>query len=532
MKVRAGWITRFSILMAVLALVAVACGSTSETTTTTQAPSGETTTAAPGETTTAAPGETTTAAPAGMQFEGVNVELLTFEGPQIAEPLIRRAPDFEALTGAHVNVTTVPNADLYNSILTDAATGTNSYDAWVFAPQWIVDFAVPGYIEDLTDRVANDPSIQWDDIAPFFRNFSATYEGTIRTIPLDGDFHMVYYRTDVLADNGLQPPKTWDDYLAIAKAVNGQDMNGDGEPDYGSCISKARGQQSYWWIISIAAPYIQSQGTGAGTFFNLDDMTPLVDNEGFVRALNVYKETGLYGPPDETNLGVGDTRGLFTSGRCALSLDWGDIGTLAIDPANSVVADTFGAVITPGSTKVIDASGTLVDCDATTCPYAVDGVNFAPFASFGGWSGGINAAADPTVKDAAYAFFSYMSAPAQSNQDVTNGVTGFNPYRTSQFEDNSLWLQAGMSQTAADSYLGAIKDSLSNPNMVLDIRIPQNQRYEQNILDTVLSQYIAGELSAEETATEIYNQWEEVTNELGRDSQLAAYKATLGISTK
>ena len=40
----------------------------------------------------------------------------------------------------------------------------------------------------------------------------------------------------------------------------------------------------------------------------------------------------------------------------------------------------------------------------------IDGVNHAPFAAFGGWSGAINAAKDQKVKDAAYAFLSYMSA--------------------------------------------------------------------------------------------------------------------------
>ena len=59
-------------------------------------------------------------------------------------------------------------------------------------------------------------------------------------------------------------------------------------------------------------------------------------------------------------------------------------------------------------------------------------MNHAPFAAFGGWGGGINAAADPKVKDAAYAYFSFMTQPAQSNSDVTIGGTGFNPYRTSQ----------------------------------------------------------------------------------------------------
>jgi len=60
---------------------------------------------------------------------------------------------------------------------------------------------------------------------------------------------------------------------------------------------------------------------------------------------------------------VGDTRTLFVAGRCALSLDWGDIGSLAVDPEQSVVQDKVGAVITPGSTEVIDrATGKLVPC--------------------------------------------------------------------------------------------------------------------------------------------------------------------------
>lgn len=465
-----------------------------------------------------------------MAFEGVDVEVLTFTGPQIAEPLQRRAPEFNALTGANVKVTTVPFGELYNNILTDAATGTNSFDAWVFAPQWIVDFAVPGYIEDLTSRVAADAALEWDDVAPFFRDFSATFEGSVYTIPLDGDFHMVYYRSDVLEEAGLAPPRTWDEYLAVAGAVHGTDMNGDGEADYGSCISKARGQQSYWWIISIAAPYVQSQGTSAGVFFDLDDFTPLVDNEGFIRALEVYAATGAFGPPEENNHGVGDSRGLFTSGRCALTLDWGDIGTLAADPENSQVVDKVGSLVTPGSREVIDANGRLVPCDQATCPHAVDGVNFAPFASFGGWSGGVNANSDDAVKDAAYAFLSYVSQPAQANVDVTVGATGFNPYRVSQFENLDLWVDGGMSRAAAEDYLGAIGASLNSPNMVLDIRVPQNQRYQQNVLDTVLAQFIAGELTAEEAASEIYDQWEEITDELGRDDQLAAYRNTLNVA--
>src|SRR5258708_9747523 len=235
-----------------------------------------------------------------LPFDGVTATVLTFTGPQIAEPLQRRAPEFKKLTGADITIVTVPNADLYNTILKDQSTGTNAYQGFVLYPQWPGDFATPGYLQPLDDMIKADKDIQWDDVEPFFRNYSATYSGKTYLIPLDGDFLMVYYRTDVLEKAGLKPPKTWDEYLTVAKAVNGTDMAGDGKPSYGSCISKARNQQSYWWLWSVAAPYLQTNGTSQGSFFDPATMQPLVKNDGFIHALDVIKATGKYGPPSES----------------------------------------------------------------------------------------------------------------------------------------------------------------------------------------------------------------------------------------
>jgi len=467
---------------------------------------------------------------AAMPFDGVTVNVLTFTGPQIAEPLQRRGPAFGKLTGAKINVITVPFSDLYQKILTDMATKTNSFQAFVFDPQWMADFITAGYLEDLTNRVAADKALQWQDIAPFFRNFSATFAGRTYTVPVDGDFQMVYYRTDLLSQAGLKPPATWDDYLKIAATFHKKDLNGDGNPDFGSCIAKKRNAQSYWMVWSVAAGFLQSKGTKQGSFFDLDTMKPLTNNEAFAEALRIYVETGKYGPPDELNWDVGDSRSGFVTGRCALTLDWGDIGTLAIDPKTSKVKDKVGAVILPGTRRVLDRkTGKLVPCDKTTCPYATNGINHAPFAAYGGWSGGINKAAPAKVKDAAYAFLSYMSQPAQANVDVTIGITGFNPYRISQFKNLNLWVKAGMSRAAALNYLGAIEASLNSPNMVLDMRIPQNQRYQQVALDTAIAKLLAKENTIEEAMKAIYDGWEAITNELGRDKQLKAYRESLNI---
>jgi multiple sugar transport system substrate-binding protein len=516
-------------LLAVIALLLSACAPAA------QAPAAEAPAASNAGASTTVTNTTTTtsttsaAAPAAGE---VTINVLTFTGPQIAEPLQRRGKEYsDAHPGVKINVTVVPFADLYQKVLTDLSTGTNAFDAYVFAPQWMVDYVEPGYLLDISDMVKNTPDLKWDDIGPFFRDFSASYKGKTYTIPLDGDFQMVYYRTDVAKDLGLGAPQTWDDYLAFAKAANGKDLNGDGQPDYGSCIAKKRKAQSYWMVTSVASAWLQSQGTGSGGFFNPDDMKPLYgDNEGFKAALEVYKGTTAFGPPDELNLDVGDTRGLWTNGRCALTIDWGDIGTLAIGEGSKVNGKT-GAVILPGSKKVLDrATGKLVDCDAKSCPYAIDGVNHAPFAAFGGWSGAINAAIDPAKQKATFDYLAYVNEPAQSNVDVTIGATGFNPYRTSQFSDTALWEKAGMSKDAADNYLGAIKSSLASPNMVLDLRIPNNQQYQQEVLDTAISQYLAGELDTDATAKQIETKWNELNQQFGVDTQKAAYQATLGVT--
>ena len=177
------------------------------------------------------------------EFDGVTVNVMTQTGA-IQEPLQRRAPEFEKLTGAKINVIAVPFSDLYQKVLTDWASGTNSVDAAVFAPQWMVDYIAGGFLEDLSGRVAKDAKIKQDDVGAFFRDFSEKYDGKIYMLTFDGDFHMMYYRKDVLAAAGLKPPTTWDEYLAVAKAVNGKDMNGDGQPDFGLAVFALPGNEA------------------------------------------------------------------------------------------------------------------------------------------------------------------------------------------------------------------------------------------------------------------------------------------------
>ena len=259
---------------------------------------------------------------------------------------------------------------------------------------------------------------------------NSSFGGKIYAVPIDSDVLSVYYRADILEKDGVAPPKTWDEYLDIAKKYNGQDLNGDGVADYGSCIEKAKGGVGTWQFNGVFSNFVQALGTSAGTFFG-PEMVPLVNNEAMGAALDFWKKSSDYGPPAEINLDQGTGRGLMTAGRCALNIDWGDMGTLPLDPATSKVMNKVKAVVMPGSASVLDqATGKLVPCDATTCPNATDEMNHSPFNAFGGWIGAINAKATPEEQAAALDYISYVSGPAQSNPDVTKGVTGMQPFRS------------------------------------------------------------------------------------------------------
>lgn len=470
------------------------------------------------------------AASADGKYDGVTVNILTRPGPVIAGRLVERAEEFKAMTGAEIRVAEVPFAELFQKILTDWATGTKSIDVGVFASGWGVELVSGDLVENLDPYLAADDKIDLADIAPYFRDFNQKVKGSTYFITLDGDFQMLYYRTDVLEANGLQPPRTWEEYLDVASKIHGQDMNGDGEADYGSCIFKKRNAQSYFAVQSMAASRVQSKGTSEGIYFEPASMKPKINNEAWKRAFELYKETGKYGPADELNQDIGDTRGLVISGRCGMAIDWGDIGPLSIEEG-SQIKDKIGAVIMPGSTEVLNtATGKLENCNADNCPHSVDGINYAPFAAFGGWTAAISKASDDQVKQAAYDFLSYMNQAAQSNVDVTMGWTGYNPYRNSQLESTDAWVEAGFSKASAENYLGAIKESLNHPNMASDFRIPGAQQYTGVVLDRELARYLAGEITVDQALENIEEGWDEITDDFGRDEQSAIYSLSLGIT--
>lgn len=457
------------------------------------------------------------------------ITLLSYGEPQVAEPLRRHAEAFAAETGTQVIIESAQLNRLYQAINEDNLGTATAYAGYVFPGQWLPDLAEAGYLEPLTDQVEAHESLDWDDILPAYRNYASRYGDEVYSIPLDGDVLLLYYRQDILDLYRREAPRTWEDYLFLARTVNRIDMTGDGFADYGSCIAKGSEEQAYWWLYAMAAPYLQTEGTAQGVFFDVDTFEPRTQNPAFERALAVYQETARYGPPDELNIGVRDTRSLFLSGRCAFTIDWPELGLLAANPETSAVSETFGVAPMPGSAQVLNTEADtpfLASCQGTElCPLAIEDVNYTPYLAFGGWMGAVSSGADSDAQELALDFLAFASNIQQSQADVVDPLSGFNPYRESHLSAPRIWRDAGFS---SDQYTEAIATSLSSNNVFLDLRLPQSQQYQQAVLDGILTEFLTSPRVTAPTAAEsIFTEWEALNEDLDRNAQFDVYLQSL-----
>ncbi len=465
----------------------------------------------------------------GKPFEGKKVVVVTQVGPSIAGPVEMYAPEWEKETGGKIELVQLPWDELFQKTVSALSSGSGEYDVLIFPAPWSGDYMAPGYLEPIPKKILD--KVNMDDVIPLYRERIIAWGDTIYALPYDGDSHMLYYRKDLInnpeyaaefeAQYGypLAEPKTWKEYYDIAEFFNGKEVETAGQtaPVYGVMEAQKPKSQGFYVFFSHAAGYAKIPGN-PGFFFSCEDMTPQINNPGWVRALEDFIRSAELGPSEQINWDVADTRKYFPTGLSVFNIDWGDVGTISIDESVSKIKGQVGFAPLPGGDQYWDyEKGEWVTPEG--------GVNMAPFIAFGGWIIGV--AADSDVKDAALDFAAFMARPELVKKLAVTGGTGINPARFSQFEAVDLWVGAGFDEESAKDYLDAILTGINHPNAVLDLRITGTAEYQQ-ALDVELNRALTGEISAQEALDNAAAAWEEITNRLGRENQLAQYRASVG----
>lgn len=367
-----------------------------------------------------------------------------FDNPD--NPMADLVSEFQA---AHPDITiqaeNVPWNSYYDNLYT-AIIGGNAPDAAMvkmFAQPRLIEM---GALEPIGDRI--DGWDGKDDILDNLFELTSASDGSRYYLPIQYVVLYLYYRADMFADAGLQPPTTCDEFRDAAIALT-QDTDGDGNSDvYGFGLRGAKGGHDHWATMVLP----QAGGFGPG---QLTSEAGVAATQWVVDLFQVDKVF----PPSAPNDGFQEIIGAFQSGITAMTIH--HIGSSA--GMVEALGDTVSAVPVP-------------ECGG------------GHWTAFGDESTAIMASSEH--KDAAWQWISFLSS-AGANASF-NEATGQLPVTRS---DSATW---DLHETR---FVEATMNSL--PFAALLPNVPETSDFVNTVWPVAMQRALTGEITAAEMNAEI-----------------------------
>jgi multiple sugar transport system substrate-binding protein len=196
----------------------------------------------------------------------------------------------------------IPFDEIVNEALRAFATGNAPDIISVDNPDFAM-FSSRGAFLDITDRVASSDVIDPENYFQGPLN-SVTWDGKLFGVPKYTDTIALFYNKDLFEAAGIaEPPKTWDELLETARALNDPANN-----VYGITFSARAGEEGTFQFL----PWIQMSGGSYGE----------VNGTGAVRALEIWKTMvdERLASQDVLSLGQWDSTGTFNTGNAAMAI--------------------------------------------------------------------------------------------------------------------------------------------------------------------------------------------------------------------
>ncbi|WP_299767828.1 substrate-binding domain-containing protein [uncultured Tateyamaria sp.] len=458
------------------------------------------------------------------EFEGVELTFMGLNNQNLHNFLFRGfLKPWEAYTGAKINWIDLAQADYNARLQQSIATGTVDFDIIEMGAPFEGDVLGKGLASEMPDWVKEQ--IDMDDYVDYLKAPVGTWDGKTYRVSIDGDCHSFAYRKDYFGPDGIggaEVPTTWQEINQVSKDLVGKEDPLTGLPAHGYLDPlKGWGGFGFYFLENRAAAYAKHPNSPAW-LFDPETMAPMVNNPAWVQAIQDVMdliEAGAY-PADQINADPGTTAfQQFLAGTGSMLMWWGDVGSSARTSDTSVVGDVVGFGINPASDRVYNAqSGAWEDTR-----------NEAPNMAYIGWGVYVMATVegDEKKKKAAWSAAAHLGGKDLSLW-ASAYPSGFQPYRNSHFQFEE-WEEAGYDRAYIEDYLGSNADSYNHPNAAIEPRIPGIFQYYSVAEDELAKGYAGQYGSAQETADAIAAAWEEITDQIGRDSQIAVYRASLGL---
>lgn len=430
------------------------------------------------------------------KYPGTTLTLSIHAG-HFAIPWQQRAPIIKQRFGIDIKVVGIGVGDMYKKQLLELTSGTGAFDILMYNPAWLGDYAP--FLQPLDELMQKFP-VDWDDIVSGFRKWHSTFGGKIYGLVMDGDVLLMYYRKDLFDDAknkaafrqqfgyNLAPPQTWQQLADVAKFFRNPQKN-----FYGYADQLKRGRAFYWYLLR----YFSYCGPNA-QLFDPQTMKPRINDACAVQALSEMKDLVALQPPGVLNWEWDEVFNAFMKGRVAVSIHWPDEGKRVAELEKAVPGAKMGFAHIPGVKK-----GNTVVWRSTAA---------------GGWLLGVTKASRNV--EAAWQVVRFYESKEESLKLVIDPNTGQDFFRISHFASPQV------ARLAPKEYLTVYKQAIEA--LYPELRIPSSFEYT-DVLDRQIQLAFTGQLTPKAALDAAAAEWEKLTNARGRDKQLAAYKAAMGI---
>src|ERR1700744_288068 len=236
--------------------------------------------------------------------------------------------------GQKVTLLLLPEAsnDQLAQLVANLQAKSDEYDVIDTDVIWTAEFASNGWIIPL-------PQSQFP-LGEFLKPAvdTAMYQGRLYAVPDYSNADVLYYRKDILAKAGKQPPKTWAQLQQLAETV---------APKYGR-EGYAGTFAPYEGLTVDFAAAIQSAG---GSILSPDDSEVTIDSAGSLKGLDFLVDGFQQGWIPKVNLTYEEesSQDAFEAGKFLFLDNWPDVSaTLSVKSPQNKVYGKVGMVPLPG----------------------------------------------------------------------------------------------------------------------------------------------------------------------------------------
>ena len=395
---------------------------------------------------------------------------------------------FAEATGIKVEYLEVPLGEISQKVLLEAVSRSGSFDLALPATFGVPDLAESGILVNLDQYAAKyEP-----------KNFQADalyatgdyYKGSLYGYQTDGDTYLMFYNKDwvenadenkAFADKhgyALKVPDTWEELDAMMAFFHRPDKN-----MYGGALFRTQYFIAWEWWGRFHAK---------GFYPFADDMTPQINNDAGVQALEELVKASAYLYPGAKSNGLFENFEAFGQGDKFANIGWG--GTqkfLNSDKSKLKGKLLFGSM--PGG---------KVKSELIRAPYFNWGWNYVVS----------SVSKEPEI---AYLFSLYACSPKMSTVAVRDPAGYFDPFRGAHYEDPDI------QKVYTVEFLNAHKESMANSHPDLYLK-GQGEYFDE--LRVNIAAADAGTKTAKQALDDTAASWSRITRRMGARSQEVQWK--------